>query len=124
MADEAKHAIALQAHDYTPDGGISLDAAQERGMAPADAFLLIRVLRSDAGEAYAMSAFDGETKSELTFEQKFAIWHAYTAGLIKQVPDTKHAKGLQQLLGLMYSTFLEPPNTPPPTSAPAASDLG
>lgn len=115
MVDESKHSVALQAHDYTPDGGISLDEAQARGMAPADAFLLIRVLRSNTGEVYAMSAFDGATKGELTFEQKFAIWHAFTAGLLKQVSETPHGKGLQELLRLMYVTFAERPPEPTPT---------
>jgi hypothetical protein len=105
-----KHALTLHALDHVPDGGITREDAERRNAAPADAFMLVRILFAEDQEAseYAVSTYDGRTKSELTFGQKLALWLSLTAHLCSYTPTSVDEGKLVRLLKFAFSLFAPP----------------
>ena len=115
-----KHAVALQTLSYIPEGGITQADAEAKGLAPADAFLLIRVLYGQADAVYAMSAYDGHTGGELAFGAKLALWLAFTSHLCGLPAGDEVERKLHRLLCFVFALFTQgPPGGTAPAPAPA-----
>ena len=121
-----KHAVALQTLSYIPEGGITQADAEAKGLAPADAFLLIRVLYGQADAVYAMSAYDGHTGGELAFGAKLALWLAFTSHLCGLTVSDDTERKLHRLLCFVFALFTQGPTgstTPDPTASSPPSQL-
>jgi len=115
-----KHALTVHALDHVPDGGITRSEAERKNSAPADAFMLVRILLADDPEAieYAISTYDGRTKNELTFGQKLALWLSITAHLCTATPENETERKLVRLIRFAFSLFTSPQEqaSPAPTA--------
>lgn len=124
-----KRPLAISVKDYRPDGGISIDRAEDRRLSACDAFFLIQVLDvDDKSDVLVTSSMDGTTGELMDPAALYQMWVAFT-GYVANVLDVEDPEQLRQKrfchrvlasLGLAADgTRLEEPAAPP---APPATE--